>query len=155
MAANRYIIITVVYDCPTRCERSLERIAPELSNAGLTIVGDRADLSPPSRTWAGVVDGCTLAEFARAWRLHGADELWVPDERAVVRRAWTLDGMNSEVDGESPIVYVHVEVRGTSHGDGARKQAAGRVGRADAGLARYPPRRDALVACEPVSGSAQ
>ena len=59
---------------------------------------DHTDLMRLSRTWAGIVDGPTFKRFADAWHLNDA-----PCGR-------TFDGMNWEIGGQSPIVYVSVDV---------------------------------------------
>ena len=59
---------------------------------------DHTSTPNPSRTWAGIVDGPTFKRFADAWHLNDAT------------RARTFDGMNWEVDGQSPIVYVSLYI---------------------------------------------
>lgn len=45
MAENRYIIvINVAYELGGTYDRSLHRVAPELRNAGLTLIGERTHL---------------------------------------------------------------------------------------------------------------
>ena len=61
-----------------------------------------------------VVDGATSQRVADAW--HLPDEFHEPaaanlaEDGHIARVRRTLDGMNWEVDGESPIVYVSVEI---------------------------------------------
>ena len=98
MGDDRYITMKAVYDRDLHCGRSLTWIAPELKDAGLTMTEDDTDGLSPSRTWAGIVDGPTFKRFADAWHLNDATP------------ARTFDGMNWEVGGESPIVYVSVDV---------------------------------------------
>ena len=67
----------------------------------------------PSRTWAGIVDRPTFERFADAWQqLHAeADEpSAVTEHEHLATHIYTVDGMNWEAGGESPIVYVTVEV---------------------------------------------
>jgi hypothetical protein len=114
MTADRYIVIRVAYDLLPSYGRSLGWIAPELRDAGLMLTEDHCAGLSPSRTWEGFVDGATFQRFADAWGLHH-----MPHERTsdVIRgaghlamRAYTFDGMNWEIGGESPIVYVSVLV---------------------------------------------
>src|SRR5664279_2630911 len=114
MVDKRYIVIQVAYEPNVVYGRSLEWIAPELKDAGLTLIEEHADECGASRTWAGVVDGATTQRFADAW--HLPDEFYEPaaanlaEDGHIARVRRTLDGMNWEVDGESPIVYVSVEI---------------------------------------------
>jgi len=114
MSHDRYVIITVVYEPLLTYGRSLEWIAPELRDAGLTMVEELNGGPSPSRTWAGVVHRPAFNRFADAWRLGGAAEkpvLVVTNEgRQLPGFSHTLDGMNWEAGGASPIVYVCVEV---------------------------------------------
>jgi hypothetical protein len=113
MVDKRYIVIRVAYE-PSVYGRSLEWIAPELKDAGLTLIEEHADECGASRTWAGVVDGATSQRFADAW--HLPDEFHEPaaanlaEDGHIARARRTFDGMNWEVDGESPIVSVSVEI---------------------------------------------
>lgn len=114
MVDKRYIVIRVAYEPNSVHARSLEWIAPELKDAGLTLIEEHADECGASRTWAGVVDGATSQRFADAW--HLPDEFHEPaaanlaEDGHIARVRRTLDGRNWEVDGESPIVYVSVEI---------------------------------------------
>jgi hypothetical protein len=106
-----YIAITVRYESRLVRGRSLGRIAPELKDAGLSLIEDRLDDPQPSRTWAGYVDGPTYKRFATAWRLPAGEEGHEPclrgrDDNNVLEQ--TFDGMNWEVNGTSPIVSVSV-----------------------------------------------
>ena len=75
MVDPRYITITVQYDREPKYGRSLEWIAPELKDSALTMIEDHLGDPTPSRTWAGLVDGPTYEQFAKAWRLpKDADE---------------------------------------------------------------------------------
>ena len=98
MGDDRYITIKVAYDHGPHDERPLSWIAPELTHAQLTMTEDHTSTPNPSRTWAGIVDGPTFKRFADAWHLNDAT------------RARTFDGMNWEVDGQSPIVYVSLYI---------------------------------------------
>jgi hypothetical protein len=110
----RYITITVRYDREPRYGRSLEWLAPELKDSELTMTDDQLGDPTPSRTWAGLVDGPTYEHFAQAWRLaKDTDETTsgrVGDNRDLATRTYTLDGMNWESGGESPIVCVSLQV---------------------------------------------
>jgi len=114
MSADRYIIITVAYEPRLDYGRSLEWIAPELTDAGLAMTEDHANAPRPSRTWAGIVDRPTFERFADASHLN--DNTAEPTFRLLtepehlIARTYTLDGMNWEAGGESPIVYVSVSV---------------------------------------------
>ncbi len=114
MVDKRYIVVQVAYEPNSVYGRSLEWIAPELKDAGLTLIEEHADECGSSRTWAGIVDGATSQRFADAW--HLPDELHEPaagnlaEDGHIARVRRTFDGMNWEVDGESPIVYVSVEI---------------------------------------------
>ena len=110
MSDDRDITLTVAYEREPRYGRSLEFIAPELIYAGLTLTEDHADASVPSRTWAGVIDASTLALLARALHLEGDDEPAEPKGGRVPDGTYTFDGMNWEIGGDSPIVYVSVLV---------------------------------------------
>jgi hypothetical protein len=107
MGDYRHITITVAYERDIRPGRSLASIAPELDDARLTMTEDHTDQPSPSRTWAGNVDGPTFKRFADAWHLSDAT------------RGRTFDGMNWEVGGRSPIVYVSLDVGVVRHGHDA------------------------------------
>jgi hypothetical protein len=114
MVDSRYITITVQYDREPKYGRSLEWIAPELKGSALTMTEDHLDDPRPSRTWAGVVDGPTYEQVAKAWRLPR--EVGEPnartrgDSRELATHTYTLDGMNWETGNRSPIVYVSLQV---------------------------------------------
>jgi hypothetical protein len=114
MPDPRYITIRVQYDRQTRYGRSLTWVAPELTDADLALTEDHLDGSAPARTWRGVVDGPTYERFAAAWRLEGVLVKPAPGtankEHGARTRAFTLDGMNWEAGGESPIVCVSLQV---------------------------------------------
>jgi hypothetical protein len=114
VVGDRYVVIRAAYERHLRYGRSLEWIAPELREAGLTMAEDRADEPACSRTWAGIVDGATFERFADAWRLdakpHDRTLSLVTDAGDLDMRAYTFDGMNWEAGGESPIVYVSLLV---------------------------------------------
>jgi hypothetical protein len=111
---DRFLIIKVTYDRHPECAQSLESIAPELKDAGLSLIEDHTDGPSPSRTWAGIVHAPMFERFADAWQLH--DETNEPTlgnaDRHPTMRAQTLDGMNWEPDGGSPIAYVTLHVAG-------------------------------------------
>jgi hypothetical protein len=114
MRDPRFIVITVQYERQPGYGRSLGWIAPELEDAGLTLLEDQTDDVRPSRKWAGIVDGSTFERFATAWRLR--DETSGPSSSPRTRdgphlaRSYAFDGMNWERGGESPIVYVSLHV---------------------------------------------
>jgi hypothetical protein len=114
MVDSRYISITVRYDQRPRYGRSLQWIAPELKDSALTITEDQLDGSTASRTWAGLVDGPTYERLAEAWRLpNDTDEATsqtAGDDHELATHTYTLDGMNWEAGGESPIVWVSLRV---------------------------------------------
>lgn len=115
MTESRYVTISVRYEPHVHYGRSLAWIAPELTNAGLTLTEDRAADRMPARTWVGVVDEPTFERFARAWRLSCESEAsdlrtrTMGDDAATYVK--TLDGMNWEADGVSPIISVSLQVR--------------------------------------------
>ncbi len=114
MANPRHITITVRYDRQPGYGRSLQWIAPELTESALTMTEDQLDDPTPSRTWAGLVDGPTYERFADAWRLpEDTDETTsqtAGDDRALVTHPYALDGMNWEAGNESPIICVSLQV---------------------------------------------
>lgn len=112
MPDERYIVIKVAYDRYPSYGRSLAWVAPELREAGLSMVEDHSLAPSPSRTWTGSVDGPTFERFADAWHLDVSSS--VTDEEQAAAREYTFDGMNWEAGGESPIVYVRVRV-GVKH----------------------------------------
>jgi hypothetical protein len=119
MTRNHYIAIRVAYDRHPSYGRSLEWIAPELRDAGLTLTEDHSAATPPRRTWAGFVDDAVFRRFADAWRLHtkhreGTLDVVTEAGRLSVN-AYTFDGMNWERWGRSPIVYVAVLVGAVGH----------------------------------------
>jgi hypothetical protein len=105
MADERYIIISVAYEPGTRGVRSLRWIAPQLKDADLTLI-DKHTRPHPSRTWAGTVDGPTFEHLADAWHLNDQPT----NNGHPGTQSYTLDGMNWETDGESPIVYLTLTV---------------------------------------------
>jgi len=112
------LTITVQYEPQPDYGRSLEWIAPELGDAGLTLVEDRIEDVTPSRTWTGIVDGPTFQRFAKAWRLQDARaELGShtsDDGRSQPTRSYVLDGLNWETDGKSPITCVTLQILGVT-----------------------------------------
>ena len=114
MTPDRYIVISVVYDRHPSYGRSLAWVAPELRDAGLMLTEDNCAGLSPSRTWEGVVDRAAFQRFADGWGLrdkpHELTSRLVPEAGHLAMRAYTYDGMNWEVGGDSPIVYVSVLV---------------------------------------------
>jgi hypothetical protein len=124
LTRGRYIVIKVAYDRHPSYGRSLEWIAPELRDAGLSLIEDHTAGAKPWRAWAGSVSDDTFDRFSVAWGLdakpdEGTSDV-VTNEGRLSLHSYTLDGMNWERGGESPIVYVSVLVGAT----------AGRHGRA-------------------------
>jgi len=119
MIHDRHVTLRVEYERDPGYGRSLEWIAPELKDTGLTLTEDRTNEATPSRTWTGVVDAATFERFANAWGLDeatngpAADAL--ADDAAPAVHEFTFDGMNWEVGGESPIVYVSLSVGAVAH----------------------------------------
>jgi hypothetical protein len=131
MVDPRYITITVQYDGVPKYGRSLGWIAPELKNSTLTMTDDHIAGPRPSRTWAGMVDGPTFERFARAWRLPGQITSTTPpvtDDPDRAPRTYTLDGMNWEVGGFSPIVWVSVQVTRPPRARSQAEAALGELG---------------------------
>ena len=120
MAYDRHVTITVTYDLHPTYGRSLEWIAPELSDAGLTLIEDHTRGPQPWRAWAGVVDERTFKRFADAWHLDGGTD----ETCSAAPCTYTFDGMNWEAGGASPIVSVSVHV--TTAADGARSECLAR-----------------------------
>ncbi len=94
-------------------------IAPELTGGALRMRADLSDQSGESRTWAGFVDEATFKRSADVWRLDATPYKpavgVVAEAGGLTVREYTLDGMNWEMGGMSPIVYVSVwvsEMRG-------------------------------------------
>jgi hypothetical protein len=122
VTGDRYVVLKVAYDRHPGYGRSLAWIAPELRDVGLIMIEDHKDEPSPSRTWAGIVDGATFERFADAWGLDGMphDRILDPVTGAgdLAMRAYTFDGMNWEIAGESPIVCVSVLVGVVGDRDG-------------------------------------
>ena len=119
MSADRYIIIKVAYEPQLDYGRSLEWIAPELGGAGLTMTEDHTNEPHPWRAWGGMVDGPTFERFVDAYGLDNHTEEptfgFLAEPEHLVARTRTLDGMNWEAGGESPIIYVSVSVSDVPH----------------------------------------
>ena len=112
MTDDRFIILTVAYERHAGRGPSLDWIAPELSDAGLSLIEDNHDGWSPSCKWAGLVNGPTFDRFADAWHLHNENDQPAPDKANghPTMHTHTLDGMNWEAQGESPIIYATVHV---------------------------------------------
>ncbi len=95
--SDQYLIsLEVKYEPDaTGIQRSLERLAPELVHADLTLTDDE-----DVREWSGVVDGGTYARLAGGWGLNGYP----------ARHRYVFDGMEFEEGGFSPIVWVTLSV---------------------------------------------
>jgi len=119
MADDRYMVLEVAYEPGLDYGRSLEWIAPELQNVGLTMTEDHTNEPRPSRSWAGIVDGPTFEQFADAFGLDTQTDRprfgLLTEPWHMLARTYTLDGMNWEADGESPIVYVSLSVSEMPH----------------------------------------
>ena len=74
----------------TDVQRSLSWLAPELVGAELTLTED-----DDTRRWVGVIDANTYMRVVGAWSLEGGHRVF--------------DGMEFEVEGSSPIVYVTLD----------------------------------------------
>lgn len=72
-------------------QRSLRWLAPELVGARLTLTED-----DDTREWTGVISADTYARVAAAWSLESGHRVF--------------DGMEFEVEGSSPIVYVSLDI---------------------------------------------
>ena len=125
MTEDRFVILTVAYERQAGRGPSLEWIAPELKDAGLSLIEDNHRGWNPCCKWAGLVDGPTFDRFADAWRLPDEN-----DEPASgntdgdpTMYAHTLDGMNWETHGRSPIVSATVHVWAAGNGQEARTRA--------------------------------
>jgi hypothetical protein len=132
MGELAHITLTVHYDRASHCERSLRWIAPELRHAGLTLIRDRPDDHPPSRTWAGYLDNATFHEFAEAWEPPA--EIVTPDRAnddafQPSVRTYTLDGMNWETNEASPIVCVTLCISADPRPRGAPSSSVTSIGR--------------------------
>jgi len=119
MAKDRYIVLEVAYEPQLDYGRSLEWIAPELKDAGLIMTADHTNEPRTSRTWTGIVDGPTFERFADAFGLHDGTVQprfgLLTEPGQMLARTYTLDGMNWEAAGESPIVYVSLSVSDMPH----------------------------------------
>ena len=108
----RYVIVEAAYEADaTQTERSLRALAPELADAGLTIITD----SPALRKWAGVIDDDTYARMADACALDrkpGTNLLSVTECGELTCHAYTWDGMEWERNGSSPVVWMRLQVSG-------------------------------------------
>jgi hypothetical protein len=112
MLHTRHITLTVRYEPGIRYGRSLTWLAPELGDAGLALIEDHTTDTVPWRTWAGTVDEPTYERFAATWRLseQGLRSTTMSGGKGQGAFATTIDGMNWEIDGDSPIVSVSVQV---------------------------------------------
>lgn len=117
---QRFVVITVQYERSPDDGLSLGSIAPELMDAGLSLIDDRVDDAVASRTWAGLVEGPAFDRFAESWRLRDdtpePDSLTSNGDQARAPRSYVFDGMNWETDGESPIICVTLQVLGANGG---------------------------------------
>jgi len=107
---DRYVTLVVEYERDAKdAERSLGWLVPELADAGLTMTDDTQGL----RKWAGVIDGETYDRFAERWDLaNKADQpnLMQAAYGHLAGHCYTWDGMEWELSGWSPIVWMSLEV---------------------------------------------
>jgi len=125
VSEDRFLILTVAYERYVGRGLSLESIAPELKDAGLSLIEDSHHGWNRSRKWAGVVDGPTFDRLAAAWHLPHENDKPAPGNPAgdPTMHAHTLDGMNWETQGESPIIFVTVQVWVAGNGHEPRTRA--------------------------------
>ena len=109
---DRYVILAVEYERggATDEERSLGWLAPELADAGLSLVEDTRRV----REWVGVIDGDTHARFAKRWGLGDrADQPGVgvlTEYGHLPCLTYTWDRMQWEGAEPSPIVWISVKL---------------------------------------------
>jgi len=107
---DRHVILAVEYEPDAKdAERSLGWLVPELVDAGLTITADNRGV----RKWAGVIDGDNYERFADRWQLaNKADQLSLmrTEYGHLAGHRYTWDGMEWELSGWSPIVWMSLEV---------------------------------------------
>jgi hypothetical protein len=119
---RRYVVLKVAYDRPANAG-SLQWVAPELRDVGLTSVEGGAGEPQSLRTWSGFVDGAAFRRFADAWHLDRRAArpglTRVPGHGLLAARSFTFDGMEWEANGESPIVYVSLTVTAVADGSEA------------------------------------
>jgi len=90
-------------------ERSLGWLVPELADAGLTMTEQAGAV----REWSGLVDGNTYAGLADGWELGskaGQASLMQTECGCLAGRCYTWDGLEWELCGWSPIVWMRLEV---------------------------------------------
>lgn len=118
MTNARYVALTVRYEPDACYGHSLAWVAPELTHAGLALSEDHLDGRAPVRTWAGRVEGSTFGRFAQAWRLPPEEQEPGRGDDETASYTKTFDGMNWEINQQSPIISVSLRV--------TRPEAAGR-----------------------------
>jgi len=114
LTRDRFIILRVAYERHAPRGPSLGWIAPELKDAGLSLIEDNRDGWNPSCEWAGLVNEPTFDRFAAAWHLHDENDEPASDnvDGHPMMHAHTLDGMNWETRGLSPVIFATVHVWG-------------------------------------------
>jgi len=114
LTEDRFIILRIAYERHAARGPSLEWIAPELKDAGLSLIEDNRDGWNPSCEWAGLVNGPTFDRFATAWHLEDENDEPASDnaDGYTMMHAHTLDGMNWESQGLSPVIFATVHVWG-------------------------------------------
>jgi len=108
---GRYVVVAAEYEPnATDVERSLGWLVAELADAGLAMT----ESTPGVRKWDGVIDGEIHRALADVWDLeHKASQ---PDLGMVTKYGhlagdcYTFDGMEWELSGWSPIVWVSLFV---------------------------------------------
>jgi hypothetical protein len=107
---DRYVIVAVEYEPDAKdAECSLGWLVRELRDAGLTMTEDTQAV----REWAGVVDGDTYARFADGWDLGNKPDqpsLMQTEHGCLAAHRYTWDGMEWELSGWSPIVWMSIAV---------------------------------------------
>jgi len=107
---DRYVILEAEYEPHAKdAERSLRWLVPELVEAGLTMT----EHTPGVRNWAGVIDGDTYERFAAAWDLGNKADArngGVPTDGHLAQHSYTWDGMEWDLGGWSPIIWMNLKV---------------------------------------------
>ena len=107
---DRFVILRVEYEPEAKdVERSLRWLVPELADAGVTMTGE----TRAARKWAGVVDGDTYASLVDGWELGSKPRqasLMQTEYGCLAGHCYTWDGLEWELCGWSPIVWMSLEV---------------------------------------------
>lgn len=116
---ERFIVLDVTYDRRQDYGRSLGWVAPALKDAsGLEMTEDYTEdddsSEEPSRKWAGVITGAEWDALRSDWSIDEDDS--EPNGGILTpfgfmeSLAFNWDGMDWNVGGETPIVYVSLYV---------------------------------------------